>query len=626
MKRFRFPLILGALFLLLPFFVSAQLKYLQNSRVDSSHPRIMLTQGEEELIKKNIASNEIWQKVHQTIINESDRILSLPPIQRIQIGRRLLDKSRECIHRIFFLSYSYRMTHDAKYLKKAEDELLAISAFSDWNPSHFLDVAEMTMGVSIGYDWLYNDLSKSSRSLIKEAILKKGLEPSLNSKYNSWLRTSNNWNQVCNAGMTYGALAIYEDQPDLSKQIIDRAIESIKLPMKDFSPDGAYPEGYSYWGYGTSFNVMFLSAIEKTFGSDFGLIQNSGILKTAGYLENMTGSSGKCFNYSDCGSGSGLNPAMFWLAKRSKDFSLLFIEKKYLVSDKSMKNDRLLPAVMIWGAGINPDKIQSPKQLLWAGKGKNPVVLMRSSWTDPDAIYVGIKGGSPSVSHGHMDVGSFVMDAGKERWAMDFGSQNYESLESNKVDLWNGKQTAQRWEVLRYNNLYHNTLTFDNEFQKVEGYAPLTGFSDKPSFLSATFDISKVYSGNAASVKRGIAIVNKKYVLVRDEIESSDKETTMRWTMVTPAKVKVNGDGTALLTQNGKSLLLKVILPVNATITTRPTTPVHDYDALNPGTILVGFDVKIPANTKCPITVLLIPEGVKENSDKIQALQNWESK
>ena len=586
----------------------------------------MLTKGEEELIKKNIASNEIWQKVHQTIINESDRILSLPPIQRIQIGRRLLDKSRECIHRIFFLSYSYRMTHDAKYLKKAEDELLAISAFSDWNPSHFLDVAEMTMGVAIGYDWLYNDLTPSSRSLIKEAILKKGLAPSLDSKYNSWLKGSNNWNQVCNAGMTYGALAIYEDQPDMSKQIIDRAIESIKLPMKDFSPDGTYPEGYSYWGYGTSFNVMFLSAIEKTFGSDFGLIQNSGILKTAGYLENMTGSSGECFNYSDCGSGSGLNPAMFWLAKRSKDFSLLFVEKKYLVSDKGMKNDRLLPAIMIWGAGINPDDIQPPKQLLWAGKGKNPVVLMRSSWTDPDAIYVGIKGGSPSVSHGHMDLGSFVMDAGKERWAMDLGSQNYESLESKKVDLWNSKQTAQRWQVLRYNNFYHNTLTFDDELQRVEGYAPLTGFSDKPSFLSATFDISKVYSGNAASVKRGIAIVNKKYVLVRDEIESSDKETSVRWTMVTPAKVKVNGDGTALLTQNGKSLLLKVISPANVTITTRPTTPVHDYDALNPGTILVGFDVKIPANTKCPITVLLIPEGVKENSDKIQALQNWESK
>ncbi|NWJ52362.1 MAG: heparinase II/III family protein [Bacteroidetes bacterium] len=609
--------------LLLPFFVSAQLKYLQNSNVTSPHPRILLTQGEEALIKKNIASDKTWLQVHQTILNESDRMLTLPPLQRIQIGRRLLDKSRECIHRIFFLSYAYRMTHDAKYLKKAEEELVTIAAFSDWNPSHFLDVAEMTLGVSIGYDWLYNDLSQSSRNLIKEAILKKGIEPSLDPKYNSWLRVTHNWNQVCNTGMTYGALAIYEDQPEESKKIIDRAIESIKLPMGDYNPDGIYPEGYGYWGYGTSFNVMFLSAIEKTFGTDFGLTQSSALFKTAGFLENMTGNTGKCFNYSDCGNGSGLNPAMFWLAKQAKDESLLFVEKKHLGTDRKISQDRLLPAIMIWGAGINLDNIQAPKKLLWAGKGKNPMALMRSSWTDPNAIYVAIKGGSPSINHAHMDIGSFVMDANGERWSMDFGSQEYESLESKKVDLWNMKQNSQRWEVLRYNNFYHSTLAFDNQLQKVDGYAPILSSSGKPSFLSATFDLSKVYSGNTNDVKRGIAIVDQKYVMVSDEIESSDKATTMRWTMLTPADVKINGDGTAVLSKNGKTLLLKVVEPANTIITTRPTTPLHEYDAQNPGTILVGFDVVIPANSKSKVTVLLIPEGVNENSNNIKPLKSW---
>ncbi len=608
--------------LMLPLFVSAQLKHLQNSNLTSAHPRILLTQGEEELIRKNIASNETWQKVHQNIINESDRMLTLPLLERVKIGRRLLDKSRECIHRMFFLSYAYRMTHDAKYLKKAEEEMVHISAFEDWNPSHFLDVAEMTLGLSIGYDWLYNDLSQSTRNLIKEAILTKGLAPSLDPKYNSWLRVTHNWNQVCNTGMTYGALAIYEDQPEESKKIIDRAIESIQLPMADYNPDGIYPEGYGYWGYGTSFNMLFLSAIEKTYGTDFGLTQRSAIFKTAGFLENMTGNTGKCFNYSDCGTGSGLNPAMFWLAKKANDLSLLYVEKKHLDRDKKMSGDRLLPALMIWGAGINLDEIQAPKQLIWSGRGKNPMALMRSSWTDPNAIYVAVKGGSPSINHAHMDIGSFVMDANGERWSMDFGSQEYESLESKNVDLWNMKQNSQRWEVLRYNNFYHSTLTFDNQLQKVEGYAPILSSSAKPSFLNATFDLSKVYSGNTKDVKRGIAIVDQKYVMVRDEVESSDKATTMRWTMLTPADVKING-GTAVLTKNGKTLLLKVVEPANAIITTRPTTPLHEYDAQNQGTILVGFDVVVPANTKSQVTVLLIPEGVKENSGKIKALNNW---
>ena len=51
------------------------------------------------------------------------------------------------------------MTSEKKYLNRAVKEMLAVSAFSDWNPSHFLDVAEMTMAVSIGYDWLYDGLS-----------------------------------------------------------------------------------------------------------------------------------------------------------------------------------------------------------------------------------------------------------------------------------------------------------------------------------------------------------------------------------------------------------------------------------------------------------------------------------
>ena len=612
--------------LLLPVMVFAQLKHLKESQTVTNHPRILLAQGEEEMIKKNIATNPTLRKVHQNLLKEADQILELPLLERIQIGRRLLDKSRECLRRMFILSYSYRMTHEVKYLKKAEAELVTISNFTDWNPSHFLDVAEMTMGVSIGYDWLYNDLSQSSRNLIKLAILKKGLEQSLNSKYNSWLRVTHNWNQVCNAGMTYGALAIFEDQPALSKQIIDRAIESIKLPMGDYNPDGVYPEGYGYWGYGTSFNVMFLSAVEKAFGTDFGLTENSSILKTAAFLENMTSNSDRCFNYSDCGSGSGLNPAMFWLAKRANNPSLLYNEKKYLDREKKTSKDRLLPAIMIWANGIDFNNIPAPTQLMWAGRGRNTIALMRSSWTDPDAIYVAAKGGSPSINHAHMDIGSFVMDANGERWAMDFGSQDYESLESQKVDLWNMKQNSQRWEVLRYNNFYHNTLAFDNELQKVEGFAPLTSFSTDPTFLSAIFDISKVYSGSVNASKRGIAIVDKKYVMVRDEVESADKATTMRWTMVTPAHVKVNGDGTATLIQNGKRLLIKVVEPANTIITTRPTTPLHDYDAKNLGTLLVGFDVKIPANTKCPVTVLLIPDGAKVSSSNIQPLENWKSK
>jgi len=259
---------------------------------DKKHPRILLLSGEERLIAQSIANHPVWKKMHEAILNECDHIIALPPVERIQIGRRLLDKSRKALQRMFYLSYAWRMTGDEKYFQRCEKELLAVSKFSDWNPSHFLDVAEMTMAVSIGYDWLYTKLSDESKKIIREAIVSKGLNQSLDPKYNSWLKAVNNWNQVCNAGMTYGALAVAEDYPELSKKLIDRAIGSITLPMGEYKPDGAYPEGYGYWGYGTSFNVMFLSALEKVFSSDFGLNKTPGFLQTAGFLQNMTGVTG----------------------------------------------------------------------------------------------------------------------------------------------------------------------------------------------------------------------------------------------------------------------------------------------------------------------------------------------
>ncbi len=606
-------------------YVFAQTDHIGNSFQLPPHPRILLFKGEENTLKKNVSANSTWSNVQMVILNESDNLLTVAPIQRIQIGRRLLDKSREAIRRMFFLSYSYRITGNIKYAERIEKELLAIAGFSDWNPTHFLDVAEMTMAVDIGYDWLYNYLSPASRAAIKEAILKKGLEPSLDSKYNSWLRAEHNWNQVCNAGMTYGAMAIYEDEPALAKQIINRAIDAIVLPMKDYAPDGAYPEGFGYWGYGTGFNVMFLSAVEKLFGKDFGLSEMPGFLPSARYLENMTGTTGKPFNYSDAGSNGGLNPAMFWLATKMKDPSVLWVERNYLNRNpQSYINNRLLPAIILWSNEFDINKITPPKSTMWTGHGKNPVALMRTSWTDTNAIYVGMKGGSVSVNHAHMDIGSFVMDADGVRWAMDFGMQEYESLESKGIQLFGRTQNAQRWTVFRLTNLVHNTLTINNQHQKVTGYAPITSTGTAPSFMNSVTDLTEIYKGQVAKAIRGIAIVDKKYVVVRDEIETLDSSTTIRWTMLTPATVKITGNNRAELTQNGKKLILQVESTSEVAMKTWSTDPPNSYDAPNPGTTLVGFEITVPARTKIACNVKLIPAKALSNSNKkVQPLKDW---
>ena len=595
------------------------------SITNKQHPRILLLKGEEVQIAKSIEGNPIWKKMHETIVKECDSLLILPPIERIQIGRRLLDKSREALRRVFYLSYAWRLTNQDKYFQRCEKELLAISGFSDWNPSHFLDVAEMTMAVSIGYDWLYPKLSDESKKIIREAIVNKGINPSLDSKNNSWLKAVTNWNQVCNAGMTYGALAVAEDYPELSKNIIDRAIESITLPMGEYKPDGSYPEGYGYWGYGTSFNVMFLSAIEKVFSSDFGLNKMPGFLQTAGFLQNMTGVTGLCYNWGDSGSGGNLSPAMFWLAQRNNDPSLLWVEKTYLQKADFSKftDDRLLPAVMIWGKDLPLDKVTEPKVKAWKGEGANPVCLMRTSWTDRNAIYLGFKAGSASVNHGHMDIGSFVMEADGSRWASDFGMQDYESLESKGIQVFGRTQDAQRWSIFRLINKSHNTLTINDEFQQVKGYAKIDKFSDQPGFMYAISDLSSVYENQVAEVKRGVAIVDQKFVVIRDEVVAANKPTTIRWTMMTSA-TPVLGKNSITLNKEGHTLVLQVNTPANVIMKTWSTEPTTSYDAPNPGKTLIGFEMKLKPNQKQTIQVLLIPGSTgKQNMKFGKSLAKW---
>ncbi len=138
--------------------------------------------------------------------------------------------------------------------------------------------------------------------------------------------------------------------------------------------------------------------------------------------------------------------------------------------------------------------------------------------------------------------------------------------------------------------------------------------------------MTAVYKGSATAVNRGVAIVEQQYVMVKDEITTADKPTTVKWVMLTPADVSINANGTATLTQKGKKLQLKVLEPENVTVKTWSTTPTHDYDALNPGTAFVGFEVSIPANAHQSLTVLLIPEGANvDNNKKVPLLKEWKN-
>ena len=579
------------------------------------HPRILLCKGAEKALKKQ-AKLPVWNGLYESILQACDTMLGLPVNERVVVGRRLLATSRENLRRILFLGFAYRMTGEKRYSDRAEAEMLKAASFSDWNPSHFLDVAEMTAALAIGYDWLYPKLSETSRRTIRTAILEKGLKPSFGKEHDAILNAPTNWNQVCHCGMAYGALAVAETEPDLARRTIERAVEKVRIPMRHYAPDGAYPEGYAYWEYGTSFNVLLISAMENAFGTDFGLCDAPGFLESGKFMLHMVTPQLRSFCYSDCSTDAGLLPALFWFYRKTGDASIL-CNQGWLLQADSRKNhlqDRLLPLLFVWGQGASLDKPTVPETLYWKGGGDNPVFLMRSGWNDPDALYVGVKMGTPGASHAHMDVGSFIFEADGVRWAIDMGGEDYDRLEKRGVDLWNGAQGSQRWEVFRYNNKAHNTLTFNDKPQSIKGKVQIKDWRDSARLRYVAMDLTPVYEGQVRYAERAVAMVDDSYAVIEDRVEPGLYYTRMRWTLVTQATPRILSDSVLLLEKEGKRCYVRIASQTPVRWIIRPAVSENTYDSPNPGVTIVAFDTDLTLRQAQRICVFLMPGEMKETA------------
>lgn len=578
------------------------------------HPRLLLGKGEEERVKSFAGQDAVAGKVHAAILAESERMLSTAPVRRIKEGKRLLAVSRTALQRVFYLSYSYRMTGDTRYADRARREMLAACSFSDWNPAHFLDVGEMTMAVAIGYDWLYDYLSDEDKSTVEMAILEKGLDPAKNKKYAWFYGSENNWNQVCNAGLVYGALAIYEKNPEEAEAIIEKAIATNRPALESYAPDGGYPEGFGYWGYGTSFQIMMNAALETSLGSDAGLGTAPGFLRSAYFVQFMTAPSGECFCFSDANSMVLCNMMMFWCASKLKDDSLVWLERKYIMNMPENFSEnlgayfaepRLLPVLPVFLSGLGTGKPSVPRKRFWLSGGSTPVFVYRSGWKSSEDTYLGVKGGSASTSHAHMDAGSFVYEKNGVRWAMDLGSQSYITLESKGVDLWNMRQNSQRWDVFRLGNMAHSTLTLNGEKHKVDAFAPIVEVYKEKKKKGASVDLTDTFGNLTAKTLRTVALDRKDNLVVTDWIENKDEPLYVTWVMVTSAIAEVTGRNQVTLFKDGRRMSLEVVSGQDVEMFVVDNEPPHDYDFNNPGTCRVGYKYTLRSGRAENIKVVL---------------------
>lgn len=569
------------------------------------HPRLIASTGTWQDLKKRRGEDALLDGYLKRSEREARALLNAPPVIYQKQGRRLLSVSRTALRRVLLLGLHFHLTGEAAFVERAKNEMLAAAAFNDWNPSHFLDTAEMTAALAFGYDWLYHQLDEASRQIIKTAIVEKGLKPGMVS--DGWKRSENNWNQVCLGGLSLGALAIAESEPELARQTLEKTKTFNVNGLKPYMPDGVYPEGAMYWAYGTTFQTVLLSALQSALGTDWNLSQSPGFLQSAEALLHQLGPTGAYFNFADNVEKPGLEPAMWWFARALKRPELLRYEmaqmQNYVSSTKApepgTEANRLLPLAALWWHWPTQNQTQLP--LGWQGNGPNPLAVFRSAWDDPKAMYLALKGGKATVSHGHMDAGSFILEANSVRWACDLGLQSYHSLESKGIDLWNSKQDSQRWKVFRLGNLSHNTLTVNGQLHLANGAAVIKEFSAQNK--SAVVDLSAVFAGQAAKVTRRFHFAPPQVVLT-DELEGLKGGDNVRWAMLTKAEIALN-ENEAILTQGGQNLRVQLQSAHPASFETVSADPPNEYDAPNPGYRFLIANLKAPESGKLQFSVTL---------------------
>ncbi len=508
----------------------------------------------------------------------------------------------------------------------------------------FLNVAEMALGVSIAYDWLWHRGTwwvingVDQRPLVRQALYDKALRWGADaygdapSSYTTfWVNGAYNWTQVCNTGLLAAALALAGDSvasgPNQSalnmeiQRVIDGACRSLESSQSMYQPAGVYPEGLGYWAYGTVYQVLAIGMLESTLGSTSTfatervqpLWNSPGFQKTAAYRMAMIGPTGNPFTYSDTGfvqsattRTDGPSLPLIWLGLRFNDLHIQNYHRTCLdndlpktatstIDDGTFFGFYAYPLLYLWmppSANTDPLRDLTFKDDYFPGRplgnrGTNAVELaiFRNQPTQTDDWWVAMKGGASGNNHSHHDLGSFSMDFQGVRWAEDLGADDY-GLPGYGDDHHGGS----RWEYLLCGTQGHNTLSPGGMQQHLVALAPITLFSSTATSAKAVVDLTALYPGMGHRIMRGVEMVDaRQQVLLQDDVQALPAGVPLLWRMMTKASIVVESGNprNLILTRSlegvPRTLRLEVLHPGNAEVSIQAVDSLQNGSVAFPG-------------------------------------------
>ena len=501
-------------------------KFLETAvvRFNARHPYLLF--GERAISRIRARANS-----HSTLITRLKASLreQAPASTKQELRARIKRQGRCLIHTAFLALISDGETKaDALYATRTA--LAQLSAEPSWKArpviKSFLDCAEIAVAVSLAYDWLYHEFSEQERQTFEDSLFRQVLAPAVaayDDRFAQWPKRRDNCTLVSNSGILVSALAVLDRYPDISRQLIQKALVSSWNVFDGLAPDGAWPEGPSYWSLAMRYAGLMVAALESTLQYSFGLADRPGFAQTGDFALHAVGPFGAAFNFGDSEPRFDMAP-LAWFAHRFRRPVDAWLVDQY--------DGWYLPFTVIW-----PDRAKPKPSGIKVPTGKvfhsNNLACFRNTWSsDPAAspVYLAIKGGNVSgpgarsaprpedvFLHNQADAGSFILDGARQRWIIDLGADDYDL--PGYFDHGADNRSGSRWHYYRTQTAGHNTLVIDGSNQIPDARAPIVGNCVDGDCKWAVFDLSAAYGKPAGSIWRGAALIGRQ-VIIQDEVRA----------------------------------------------------------------------------------------------------------
>jgi Heparinase II/III-like protein len=444
--------------------------------------------------------------------------------------------------------------------------------------------------------------------------------------------------------------------PGRASALLEKTLASAWNAFAAFAPDGAWPEGLSYWALAARHAGLMVAALESTLGDSFGLADRPGFAATGDFVLHATGPFGAAFDFGDSVRRFDV-AALAWLAHRFRR-----PVDGWLLGDYDGWH---LPFTMIWPTAgkAGPAELDLPTGRVFHSAD---LACFRSTWGSNAAerpVYLAIKGGNaqsvgpPSsqpentMLHSQADAGSFIVDGARHRWVIDLGGDDYDlpGYFDHGVD----GRTGPRWRYYRVRTEGHNTLVIDGHNQDPRARATILGSSVEGGCKWVVYDLSAVYGKPAGSIRRGAALIGRQ-VVIEDEFDPRVSGTIV-WTMHTSAEPVCVSDVFACFRRGEDRLVARILEPADARFELtlppaprrfslgdvrqlhgRPQTarrgariremPRRDDNGKRRGTgaLIRRLQIVLPAGAR-RLTVLLLPDcdDAEDTALPVTPLDNW---